>query len=276
MQDLEQKRKNIEKLVGGSLLIIVGFVVAPFIFIALKGLAGLLVAGTILTSSYYLAPAMGRWLANLRIKALKAVSASDPIGTLQNIYAEKKAALIKQRDNIKQLLAVGMKIFEQIKSYEERFNKPSARRASYEQLQALINVTKAKYARAQKNLVGFGEYIEEKTADWEIACSMAEASKLAKIGEDFVSKLMQDTAFNTIQDGLNTAFAELDASVMDENIQKTLAGQTVEITVSGSEAADAEQVKALSTPTRISELELEFEDEAAVAKQNVSVRNNRK
>jgi len=259
MQDLELKRKRIEKIVGGGLLLVIGFMVAPFIFVAIQGLVGLIAAGAVLAFSYYAAPAVGRWLANMRIRSLKAVAAADPISTLQNAYAEKKDALTKQRENIKQLIAVGSKIFDQIQGYESRFNKQSPRRVSYQQLQALIGVSKDKYARAQRNLVAFGEYIEEKTADWEIACSMAEASKLAKVGEDFVSKLMQDTAFTTIQDGLNLAFAELDASVMDENIQKTLAGEVIEVTVQPAAVEGTSSPKSLPAPSRFADLEFDFD-----------------
>jgi hypothetical protein len=59
--------------------------------------------------------------------------------------------------------------------------------------------------------------IEEKRSDWKIAQTMAEASKLANVGEDFQSKLLKDTAVNTIQDGLNLAFSELDTALLDEN-----------------------------------------------------------
>ena len=46
---------------------------------------------------------------------------------------------------------------------------------------------------------------------------MAEASKLANVGEDFQSKLLKDTALSTVQDGLNLAFSELETSLLDEN-----------------------------------------------------------
>lgn len=259
MQDLELKRAKIEKIVGGGLLLVLGFVVAPFIYIALKGLAGLMVAGGVIAVSYYSAPAVGRWLGNMRIKALKAVAAADPISTLQNIYREKKEALIKQRDNIKQLISVKSKIKDQIAAYKERFGKASPRQASYDQLELLINVTMQKYERAQRGLVNFGELIEEKAADWDIACSMAEASKLAKLGEDFVSKLMQDTSFTTIQDGLNMALAELDASVMDENIQKTLAGEVVQIQVEPAQVAAPKAAKALPAPSKFADLSFDFD-----------------
>ena len=48
-------------------------------------------------------------------------------------------------------------------------------------------------------LVAFGDFIKEKTAVWEIVQSITEANKLAQVGEDFTSKLMEDTALNTIQ-----------------------------------------------------------------------------
>ena len=47
MNDLELKRKRIEAVVKIVAMLVTGFVVAPFIFIAVKGLIGLAIAGVI-------------------------------------------------------------------------------------------------------------------------------------------------------------------------------------------------------------------------------------
>ena len=78
----------------------------------------------------------------------------------------------------------------------------------------------------------FAEVIDEKRSDWKIAQTMAEASKLANVGQDFQSKLLKDTALNTIQDGLNLAFSELETSLLDEQTGDR-AKPTVEVTPTG-------------------------------------------
>jgi hypothetical protein len=251
MNELEQKRQRFEKIAKVVGLGVAGLLFAPFAAATITGLVSLLVVATLglLTVNIGI-PVGSRLMANWRLKALKAVAAANPIETLENRYSELKDSLMKQRDNIKARIAVASKIFSQIKSFESQFSKPSPRRDSYDKLNQLIELSKGRYQKAQLALVDFGHVIEEKRADWEIVQSMNEANKLQKAGEDFTSKLMADTALNTVQTGLDTAFAELDAAVMDENIDKLLSGQDVQINVaSTAKVDDKKPVKSLTAPS---------------------------
>jgi hypothetical protein len=216
--DLEQKRKNIETAVKIVILVVVGFIVAPFIFLAIKGLIGAIIAAVVGLVAINLAPSFAALVANWRLKALKAVAAANPIETLENQYADREAALLKIRDNIKESYAVLQDLYAQIQEHDEKYpGKPSQNLDKYNKLKALIELRGKKYKQAQANLKAFGEVIEEKRSDWKIAQTMARASKLANVGQDFQSKLMQDTALITIQDGLNIAFSELETSLLDED-----------------------------------------------------------
>jgi hypothetical protein len=217
MNDLEQKRQRIEKVVKVLLLLGIGFVAAPFIFVAIKGLIGLLIALTIGVAAINFAPAVAAGLANWKLKALKAAAAANPIETLENQYAERESALLKIRENIKEFNAVVMELFSQIQAHNEQYpDRPSQFLDKYNKMVALLQLRSKKYKAAQSNLKAFGELIEEKRSDWKVAQSAAKAMKLANVGEDFQSKLMQDTALGTIQDGLNMAFSELEVSLLDE------------------------------------------------------------
>lgn len=250
---LEQRRTRIENIAKVIGIVALGFLFAPIAIMTIKGVISLIIVGAIGFATVNIGiPWFSRSVANWRLKAIKAVAAANPIETLENRYAQLKDALLKQRENIKQRIAIAMKIMEQIKTFESQFNKPSPRREQYNKLNQLVELSKAKYEAAQVNLVEFGKIIEEKRADWEIALSMAEANKLANVGEDFTSKLMQDTALTTIQNGLDMAFAELDAAVMDENVQKVLSGQSVEVKV----IANTPKTKQLAAP---SDLDFDFE-----------------
>jgi len=270
--DLEARRKKIETWAKVLGLGVAAFLFAPFAIATITGLVSLIVVSVIgLLVVNVGIPWFAASLANWRLKALKAVAAANPIETLENRYSQLKDALLKQRDNIKQRIAIASKIFDQIRGYESQFKKSSPRREQYEKLNQLVEISKSKYQTAQINLVAFGKLIEEKRADWEIALSMAEANKLANVGEDFTSKLMQDTALTTIQDGLNVAFAELDAAVMDENIQKVLSGDHSEVTVTVLPAvapAESRPVRQLAAPT---ELDFDFNGQPMVETEPVTV-----
>lgn len=261
--DLEARRKTIEKWAKVLGLGVAAFLFAPFAIATITGLISLIVVGVIgLLVVNVGIPWFAVSLANWRLKALKAAAAANPIETLENQYAMKKDALVKQRDNIKQRIAIASTIHDQIESFESQFHKQSPRRIQYEKLNALVDISKQKYTRAQQNLEAFGRLIEEKRADWQIAVSMTEANKLANVGEDFTNKLLQDTALSTVQDGLNMAFAELDASVLDADVQKVLNGDsTATVTVSPSPTPATQAPKQLSAP--VSDLDFNFESHSS-------------
>lgn len=262
MNDIEQKRQKFETWAKYIGLGVAGLLFAPFAIATIKGVISLLVVFTIGALAFHVGlPWLSASLAVWRLKALKAVAAANPIEQFELRYKERKDALVKQRENIKQRLAIAARIFNQITTFEQQFNKPSPRRKPYDQLVQLVELSKSRYTNAQVALVSYGKLIDEKRADWEIVQSMNEESKLRQVGEDFVSKLMEDTALNTVQNGLDTAFAELDAAVMDENIDKILNGQTVEIsaTVVSANLAAAKPQKALVAPSSMSDLDFDFD-----------------
>lgn len=217
----EQRTKRIEtavKIAGvGGLLLILG----PVYLTLLHGMMALAALGITSAVGFViinLIPAFARLVGNWRLKALKAVAAMNPIENLEMIMQAKQLALAASRDNINQTYSILQGLFDQIKEHDERFpGKPSQYLEKYNKLKSLVEMRGEKYKRAKVNLSQFAEVIEEKRSDWKIAQTMAQANKLANVGEDFESKLMQDTALSTIQDGLNNAFAELDTALLDES-----------------------------------------------------------
>lgn len=180
-------------------------------------------------------PWFGVTLANWRLKALKAAAAMNPIETLENQYADRQTALLAIRDNIKQSYAVLQDLYSQIQRHNDQFpGAPSQFTDKYNKLKQLVELRGNKYKQAQQNLLTFSELIDEKRSDWKIAQTMAKASQLANVGEDFQSKLLKDTALSTVQDGLNLAFSELETSLLDE--QPTSSGTQPTVQVSNSPA----------------------------------------
>jgi hypothetical protein len=217
MNELELKRKRIETVVKIGAMGVIGFLVAPFVFIAIKGLIGALIAIVISLIAINLAPWAGTKLANWRLKALKYEASQNPIETLENQYKDRENALVQIRENIKEFHAVVQALFDVIQEHNQNYpDRPSPFQEKYEKLRALLELRKQKYKQAQQNLKSFAGLIDEKRSDWKVAQAAAKASKLANVGEDFQSKLMADTALGSIQDSLNIAFSELEVSLLDE------------------------------------------------------------
>jgi hypothetical protein len=262
MNELELKRKRIEtfgKVLG---LGIAGFLFAPIAYATITGVISLLVVGVIALAVVNVGvPWFAVSLANWRLKALKSAAAANPIETLENRYQDRQNALVGIRENIKKSYSVLQELYAQIQEHAEKYpNRPSQYLEKYNKLKALVELRGKKYKQAQVNLAAFGELIEEKRSDWKIAQTMAAASELANVGEDFTSKLLQDTALNTIQDGLNMAFSELETSLLDE--QPT---GTVTVTVEATPVTSGRKTAAIPEKCGPPTLDLGFDSDTLEA-----------
>jgi len=113
---------------------------------------------------------------------------------------------------------------DQIEDHDAKFpGQPSKFMANYLQLKQILQLQGNNYQHAQVALAEFHDQVEEKRADWKIQQGLNAVSKQVNAGEQFQQKLMQDTAFITVQDGLNAAFSELDMSLLDEQAQAQIA-----------------------------------------------------
>lgn len=219
MIDLEKKRKRIEALVKLLALGVTGFFVAPVIFITIKGLLGLIVAAAIGSLMICFAPAVGAKLANWRLKALKAEASVNPIETLENQYSERSHALDAFLVNIKEFYAEIQNFHSEIEAYKTQFPNVECRfEPQYHKMVSLFRNRTEKYKSVQSSLKDFATVIEQKRSEWKVAQAAAKMSKAAGVGEDFLSKLMADTAIDSVQTGLNKAFAELEVSLLDEQV----------------------------------------------------------
>jgi len=218
MNNLELKKQNIEKWVKVIGLGIAGFLFAPFAYLTITGIVSLIVVGLIGALVFYVGvPWFATSIANWRLKALKAAAAANPIEMLENQYKEREIALVAIRDNLKEFDSTVETMKTQIQEHNERYpDRPSQFAEKYEKMVQLLNLRVKKYKQAQANLVKFSQIIEEKRSDWQVAQAAAKAMKLANVGEDFQSKLLQDTALSTVQSSLNFAFSELNVSLLDE------------------------------------------------------------
>jgi hypothetical protein len=216
----EQRKQRIETIV--KILSVAGLclILGPVYLTMLHGMEALVALGVFSAIGFVvinLIPAFARLVGNWRLKALKAVAAANPIENLEMIYRDKMNALAASRENINATYAILQDLYNQIKEHDANYpGKPSQWLDKYNKLKALVELRGEKYKASKVKLQEFSDIIDEKRSDWKIAQTMAQANKLANVGEDFESKLMQDTALTTVQDGLNLAFAELDTALLDE------------------------------------------------------------
>lgn len=221
LQDIspEQRRKRIEGVVKILILAVTGFLVAPFIFLAIKGLIGLVLAGVVGIVIVQFAPVVAAMIANWRLKMLKAEAARNPIETLQNDFGRRMEALRKFREAITTFSAEVQNFADKLVGFKRQY--PDEANRFDEQLQKmhrLLDLRKRKYQEAQESLQAYSLEIDKAKAIWGMGQAAAAMNKAAGMTEDdFLARIMNETALEAVQTGMNTAFADLEISLLDED-----------------------------------------------------------
>lgn len=212
--DPEVRRRRIETLVKVGGLGFAGFLVAPFIFLAIKGIIGLAIAIGMGSGIIFYTPVLARKAANWRLKMLKAEAMRNPIETLQNEYNTRDAALKTAEVRIKSAIASRNTFGSKLEGFAEKFpNKADKYKGELADMDNAINQAKLKYKTAQQRLSEFEAVIEQANAEWELAQAAQAAGKaIGMTNGDFMSKLMETTALDSVRQSLSMAFADLDTS----------------------------------------------------------------
>lgn len=266
---IETKRRRWDRAVKLLVLMLIGCIVGPFALFGALGLGAIFLLWVVSEVLILFTPVLSAWLANKRIQAFKAVAAANPIETYENQYLEKSKALEGYKTALAEFYASIQEVFRNIEAHYEQFpGRPCKFDAQFQRMLRGLENRQKKFKRLKKALKEFDQFIKEKKSEWRVAQSLAKSNKLAQVGDDFLSTLMKDEATQTITTALDTAFAEMDASMLDEQIEQELAeeaggGRTVAATV--VTAAPAER-KAL--PARIQLPTLDLGDDDAIPESN--------
>ena len=205
-------------MVKWAALLVAGFFIAPFIFISIKGLLGLVVAAGITLPIIFLAPAIGAKLANWRLKAIKHEASKNPIETMENEYKEKVEMLFRMKDSIRAFFGSVKTFYGKLDGFKRDFpNDYKQFEDQYSAMMKLLELRKSKYEEAKAGLAKFESVIKRAKAIWEMAQEAAKMRSAAGVDvEAFYSKLKVETALDAVTQGMNSAFADLELALMDE------------------------------------------------------------
>jgi hypothetical protein len=256
--DYDSKHQKIQTIAMVVITGLVGFFVAPFVFIAIKGIVGLVVAAAISFVAIQFMPYFGSLVANWRLKAIKAEASKNPIETLQNDLMDKANGLANYKVQLGTLIG-------SIRLNESRFSdfkeKYPANTSAIQHFQDDIDKMKSvyklrvnKYQQAMANLSAYEDKINWAKGEWEMAQSIAEMNKVAALdGDAFLKQIQVDTAFDSVQKSVAVAFSDLEISFVDESSSNTPIKN-----VTGT-VDSAPPVKALTAPSNLSSLGLNLD-----------------
>lgn len=202
-------------------VLVAGFFVAPYIWVAIGGIIGLVVAVVVILTAWMLRPVAFSFAANMRLKLIKSEAAKNPVETLQNDLKDKAQALGKRKEAIETLNS-------QIRTFSDKVDEIKAsygaEDAGYQKLSRDLADLRRVYAHrcekwkeAREQLKLYEEEIKRANMIWEAAQAAAAARETSGLTEDeFFAKLRTETAFEAIKKSYNDALASLDTAMLDE------------------------------------------------------------
>jgi chromosome segregation ATPase len=199
----------------------VGFVVAPYVWIAIGGLLGLGAVGALFGATWMLRPWVYAKAANIRLALVKSEARKNPVETLENDLRDKNVALDERKTQIEKLNAQIRNFADKLDDIGDKYGKQDSGylklAGDLSDLRRVYKHRCEKWNEARKQLVRYSEEIDRAKMIWDAANAAAAARETSGLTEDeFFAKLKTDTAFDSIQTSYNEALASLDTELLTD------------------------------------------------------------
>jgi hypothetical protein len=208
------------RAVSAGIAVLLLAALAPVVWLAAAGGAGLVVLGGLLAIGLALLQALplaAQKLENRLLAARKAEARRSPIEQLHN-------ELLRRAERLKIFRGALVTVGAQIQSITQAIAAQRHRDPAHvleQQVQALqrlkqfhaLNLGRLK--NAEQALQEFRSTIERKESEWRIALAIEEATAALDpdAAEGLLNDLLADTALHSVQDRFNAVFAELDVQM---------------------------------------------------------------
>jgi hypothetical protein len=245
MNDIDLKSEKTKKWVQYGLFALAAFLFGPIALITVTGGIGLIVMLVIaLFTVNVLIPWVSMAAKNWRLKALKAEAAKNPIETLQNEYLRRKQQILDYRNKVRTFAAEVKNFGDHVAGFKRDYPDESASfDEKFNKMNELLRLRKAKYERAQQGLKDYEKSIDKFKRKWEVAQAAQRLDQTAgAINDEFIGKLMTETAIDSVQKSMNEAFAELDLALVDESAEA--AGERKKVAITSEPVTDTKQLVA--------------------------------
>ncbi len=232
VQDKEQKKAQMTKLVKFGVIGFFAAVLAPVAWMAVTGIAGMMVAFGLAIVGINLGPVVALKATNMRYRALDAERVSHIEKVVEAASVNPIETAVTQSQAFKDR---GVKQLEAITTYATEVNNfetmtggfakkyPEAADRYKQQLEVMKKALKfkqEKYSELQQNIKLMDEQIDFLRANWKMSQALQRANALAGVDtEDPLAQLKTDSAIDAVVNSINRAFAEMDSSVLADTAQ---------------------------------------------------------
>lgn len=199
-------------------------VIAPFIFLAVKGLIGLGIALAIGLVLIHFAPLASRWLATKALEGFKGVARQNPVETRQVISMKRQQELAARAEAIRDFGAEVLNVDGHVKELERAGDAEGAAELAHTafKLRQVLEVRKIAYQRAVEAQQAYDEVTKKVARRWKAAQAALKAQKLAGPSADKeLDRIMSEEALDSVETAMNKVFADLDHAMLTESLSIT-------------------------------------------------------
>lgn len=198
---------------------ILGFIVAPFVGLAIEGLLGLIIIGLIGGTSLWILPWVEMKAANIRLQMIKGEAAKHPIETLQNESLRQKNLLDDRLEKIKMFSAKTGTFASKLDGFKRDYPEEAPKfDETLSQMKQLLALRERQYKQAMASWQLFNKAIDKASAIWDMGKAAIEATSGTKMSDDdFFAKIKINTSLDAVTDQMNLAVSELDTSLLEDN-----------------------------------------------------------
>ncbi|MNK09862.1 hypothetical protein D3C87_278460 [compost metagenome] len=216
--DLVGKQKKLAGWAKLALFALVALVVAPIVFMIIKGIVGLAICAGLILLATWGAPLVADQFANWKLDIIKGMASRAPIETMQNIFRERTEKIGEAIETFKEFSAEVSMFRSQVESLVRKYPD---QRPKYEgiigKMVEVLEMRRSGIARAKAALAEYGGEIEKADAVWNVSQAAMKLNKKMKMTDnDIINEIKSKTAIDSVERSLNMAMADLDTAMLME------------------------------------------------------------
>lgn len=216
-------RRKFTTAIKAGVAVIACAIIAPVVYLAIKGLVGLTVAIALGIVILQFAPVFADKIANLRMKATIHEAKTNPIETLKNQIIKRQQELESQRAAIEEYDARVSTFAGEVERVRKQYPADTAKYdALLENMRTILARRSAAYKSAEAALREFIAEVKKQESLWELAKAAQATKQGSTTGKDVIEDLMADAAFRSVELELNRSMASLRTELLTNDDPHTI------------------------------------------------------
>lgn len=194
--------------------------IAPVIFLAVKGIVGLAIAAVTGLAVVNFAPLVGMKFANWKLKGMKHEARANPIETRQNQAVAARRKLVDAARSLTDFSAEVRNFDDEVKQLKKEQPDAADFDEQLTKMHRLLQMRQASHRKAVAEVEAFEEATRKAERKWKVAQSALRMQQLSGADQDdAMNKILAEESLDSVQTTMNRAMAELDMALTTEGMK---------------------------------------------------------